>query len=74
MQTWNTNRNDVYKLYLYNLLKHDFFSEYYLYLNILKNLGKHLAKIRTSYTDVEIEIGRHVGIDKADRLHKFCGQ
>lgn len=74
IQTWNTNRSNMSKLDLYNLFKHDFVSEQYLYFNIPRRLRKHLAKFRTSNTGLEIEIGRHVGIDKADRLCKLCGQ
>ena len=62
------------KLYLYILNKHHLECEHYLYLNIPRNLRKHLAKFRTSNTDLEIEICRHVGIDKADRLCKLSSQ
>ena len=72
VQNWNSDRNEMPKLSLYNLFKLNFETEPYLLFNIPRRLRKYLAKFRTSSTSLEIEIGRHNGILRENRLCKLC--
>ena len=44
-----------------------------LTINVPRRLRRYLAKFRTYCTDLEIEIGRHNGLNREDRLCKLCG-
>ena len=74
IQNWHSLKEETSKLYLYNLYKHEFEMEPYLSLNIPSRLRKYLARFRSSCVNLEIEIGRRQGIERGDRLCKFCGE
>ena len=60
------------KLNLYRRFKTKLSTEKYLLLNLPRRLQVALTKFRTSCHDFEIEIGRHYGVPKEERLCKHC--
>ena len=72
IQTWNTEVVDNSKLILYKDFKTDF--EHKRYFNCLQiRCFRHaLARIRTCSHNLEIEVGRHSGCPRAERICKLC--
>ena len=73
IQIWNTEVADNSKLISYKDFKTDF--EHKRYLNCLQiRCFRHaLAKIRSCSHNLEIEVGRHSGCPRAERICKFAG-
>lgn len=69
---WNLKRIDKPKLRLYNTFKHDYSSENYVRNICDKQIRSHLAQLRAGILPINIELGRHKGLEIKDRLCTLC--
>ncbi len=73
-QTWCANLNNSSRLSIYSRYKHIFCQDQYLHIISQPKYRIALTKFRISAHDLEIERGRHVNIDRADRICSYCNQ
>ena len=72
LQLWSSDLYAMSKLQLYSKYKESGREELYLSLPIPRRLRADLACYRTMSHSLEIELGRHHSITRADRLCKLC--
>ena len=72
LQLWSSDLYAMPKLKLYSKYKESRREELYLSLPIPRRLRADLARYRTTSHSLEIELGRHYNIARADRLCKLC--
>ncbi len=73
-QTWCANLNNSSRLSSYSRYKHIFCQDQYLHIISQPKYRIALTKFRISAHDLEIERGRHVNIDRVDRICSYCNQ
>ena len=56
------------------MFKTQFETELYLFTNLPRKVKKQYAKYRLSNHNLEVERGRHTGLQREDRLCSFCGR
>ena len=72
MQDWKSNLISLDSLRTYNVIKNDYFVEYYtLFLNQF-HLRKLIAKLRCGVLDIEVNRGRRNNIPYIQRKCSFC--
>ena len=72
VQRWRTDKQNVQKLYYYNMFKTEFNTEKYIQLNLPRKYVSAIANFRMSSHQLAIETGRHANIPRKDRLCKLC--
>lgn len=73
-QSWDTDKQRLQKLMYYNMYKYELSLEPYLLLEIPRTFKRALCKFRLGNCSLEIELGRHAGLCKEDRLCILCGR
>ena len=72
VQNWKTNIREVSKLEYYARFKTEFCYEEYLDFIVNDDYRKALTKFRLCSHDLEIEVGRHSGVERVNRICKLC--
>ena len=72
-QNWKADITRAPKLYYYCMFKTKYETELYLFTNLPRKVKKQYAKFRLSNHNLEVERGRHTGLQREDRLCSFCG-
>ena len=72
VQKWRNTISESSKLRLYCQIKRNFSFEYYLDVLLLSKFRNAFASLRLSCHYLEIESGRYIGLNREQRLCKFC--